>query len=47
MIHADHPDLGALRFYVAGPTEAVQQTLSGLSELGVARDRIATEETAS
>ncbi|MBK1717592.1 2Fe-2S iron-sulfur cluster-binding protein [Thiocystis violacea] len=47
VIRADHEALEGLRFYIAGPAIPVQRTLASLCDLGVAPDRISTEETES
>jgi len=47
VIRADLPELGAQRFYLAGPEAAIESVGAGLRDLGVPVDRIAVEATES
>ncbi|NEX21778.1 2Fe-2S iron-sulfur cluster binding domain-containing protein [Thiorhodococcus mannitoliphagus] len=47
LIQADLSKATAMRFYVAGPSNYVEPLIRLLAELGVPRDSIATEHTAS
>jgi CDP-4-dehydro-6-deoxyglucose reductase len=43
VLRADHPDLAALRFFIAGPAEGVRAIAATLAELGVPGDRLSME----
>ena len=45
VIRSDLPELGALRFYLAGPAVGMEAVRTGLRGLGVAEDRLALEVT--
>jgi len=47
VIRADHPDLGQMRFYLAGPGAAVRPLAASLRREGVADGRMAVETTES
>jgi CDP-4-dehydro-6-deoxyglucose reductase len=47
VIRADLPELGSLRFYLAGPGPGIESMRTSLRDLGVPEDRIAIEATES
>ena len=47
VVRSDLPELGALRFYLAGPNAAVDAMRTGLLGLGVAEERLSWEHTES
>ena len=47
VVRADLPELGAQRFYLAGPGPGIESVGAGLRDLGVPVDRIAIEATES